>query len=112
VLAAVERHVFEEMSEPVLIVFLVKRAGLDEQPQRGAALGFFVRTHRVAQAVGERAEMHGGVGLEIAALLGKRNRCAQRDNQGKPQRRVGKFPHDLSNGAEHLRGNSIKISET
>ena len=35
--AAVERHVLDEVREPLLIVGLVERAGLDREPQRARA---------------------------------------------------------------------------
>ena len=50
-LRAVERHVLDEVREPALVVFFHQRAGVDDEPELGAALGFLVGPHVVADAV-------------------------------------------------------------
>ena len=55
VLGAVERHVLDEMRQPALVVVLEHRAGVDDEPQLGAASRLPVRPHEVLQAVREPA---------------------------------------------------------
>jgi hypothetical protein len=74
VFAAVERHVFEEVGDAALVVLLVKRAGADVEAEGGAALGLGVGADGVAEAVGQGAEAHGGIGSEIGRFVGERNR--------------------------------------
>jgi len=61
VLGAVERHVFDEVGQPLLVVVLVHRACAHHQPQRGALFRFGVGAHVVAQTVGQGARGHGRV---------------------------------------------------
>ena len=83
VLAAVERHVFEEMRDPALVVLLVQRTGEHEQPQRSPALGLAVRVDDVAQSVLQHAEFRRRVGFEIARFMreARRDREERRDEQ-------------------------------
>ena len=53
---AVERHVLDEVREPALIVVFEDRAGVDDEPELGAALRLLVRADVVAQAVRQRAD--------------------------------------------------------
>ena len=48
---AVEAHVLDEMRQPALVVVFEHRAGVDDEPQFGAALRLRVRADVVAQAV-------------------------------------------------------------
>ena len=52
--AAVERHVLDEVREPLLVVGLLDRAGLDHQPQRHPFLGPPVLPDEVLQPVRQR----------------------------------------------------------
>ena len=51
-----KRHVFDEMRQPALVVVLEHRAGVDHQPQLGAASRLPVRPHEVLQAVRQPAD--------------------------------------------------------
>ena len=53
---AVERHVLDEVREPALVVVLEHRAGVDHEPELGAALRLLVGADVVAQAVRQRAD--------------------------------------------------------
>ena len=52
---SVEAHVFNEMRQPPLIVVLEHRAGVDDEPEFGAALRLRVRPDEVLHAVGKPA---------------------------------------------------------
>ena len=83
VLAAVERHVFEEMRDPALVVLLMQRTGEHEQTQRSPAPRLAVRVDDVAQPVLQHAELRRRVGFEIARLMreARRGREQRRDEQ-------------------------------
>ena len=49
--AAVERHVLDEMREPLLVVGFLQRSGLDRQPQGHALLRPGVLAHEILEAV-------------------------------------------------------------
>ncbi len=53
---AFELHVLDEMRQSLLVVVFQHRTGLDDEPQFGAAAGFAVGAHVIAQAVGQRAD--------------------------------------------------------
>ena len=53
---AFELHVFDKVRQPLLVVVFQHGAGLDDEPQFGAAGGFPVRAHVVAQAVRQCAD--------------------------------------------------------
>ena len=69
-----------EIGEPALVVVFLERAGVDEEPQRRAALGLVVRHDGVTHTVRQRAETHRGVGFQVARLVGKRDGGADRDD--------------------------------
>ena len=53
VLRAVEGHVLDQVSHPLLIVVFKNRASLDDEPEFRALFGFRVGTDVVAQTVGQ-----------------------------------------------------------
>jgi hypothetical protein len=61
VLRAVERHVLDEVGEPLLVVVLEHRAGVHRQAQLGPLLGAPVGADVVAEPVRQSADPHGRI---------------------------------------------------
>ena len=104
VLAAVERHVLDEMRQAQLIVALLDRPGLDGEAERHALLGARVLPDVELEAVGQRARPDGRVerqdriGSECSRLHRARRllrherlaRGERQDNKRKKRDRAGK----------------------
>ena len=91
--AAVERHVFEEVGEAALGVGLVERAGGDDETEGGARARFGVGADGVANAVGERAGVDGGIGGEIG-LAGGGGEEQRRARVGEAREDEGRLTND------------------
>ena len=86
VLAAVERHVLEEVGEAALVLVFVDGADLDGEAGADAAAGFGVAEEGVAQAVVELAPLDGRVDGQVTGLVGKIGRRG-RERRGQEQQR-------------------------
>ena len=54
----IERHVLDEVREPLLIIILENRAGVHDQTQLGALLRLLVAAHVVAQSIRQRPDAY------------------------------------------------------
>ena len=66
---AVERHVFQEVGQALLLGRFVQRAGMDAQAQRGLAAGRGVLHHHIAQAVGQGPKPHPRIRRQVGIAL-------------------------------------------
>jgi len=70
--SAVERGVFDEVSEAELVRLLENRPGVDDQTQLGSLLRLSVLSDVVMETVGQGADSHFGIGGERRAERGRR----------------------------------------
>ena len=87
---AAEGHVLDEVREALLVLPLLQRAGLDDEPHGDRAGRQGVLLDRVAQAIGQRAERHLRVGLQVARRLrplrDRGHARAHREDEGRDER--------------------------
>src|SRR5690606_9816951 len=62
----VEGHVLDEMGKSLLVLILMKRAGVDPEPERGRAGRGGIAPERIMHAVGKDTEADGFVRNEVA----------------------------------------------
>src|SRR5262249_48978602 len=86
--ASVERHVLDEVSEPLLFVGFEERTSLDRQTQRDGLLGPGILPNEIFQPVGKVAGSNGGIEgkwlLEVDARR-RRLRGLRRDDPREQQ---------------------------
>ena len=80
--AAAEGEVLKVVREAALVVVFLKGAGDDEEAEGGSVFRLGVGEDGVAEAVFEGAEADGGVGAEVAVLVGENRRGGRRDGEG------------------------------
>ena len=83
--AAIEGHVLDEVREPLLIVLLVHRAGLDRQLEADALF----RARVAADVVGEPVRQRPGADRRVEREL-LRRRKSRRRRLPRPSRRSGR----------------------
>ena len=79
----VEGHVLEEVGEPLLVVVLHERSGVDEEAHADAIRRFGVREDGVAQPVFEQSPFHRRIGGDVAALVSEGDRVGGGEEAGK-----------------------------
>ena len=66
---AAENHVFHEVGKPPLIVALLERTGANQEAECYPPTRLSVAQDDGAETVGQRTEMHRGIGNEVAGNL-------------------------------------------
>ena len=67
---AIESHVLDEMRHATLVISFAQRAHIEHHPHRRDIGWSLIGQDRIAQAILEPAIAHGGIGSEIAGILG------------------------------------------
>ena len=104
--AAVEGHVLKEVGEAALVIGFVEGTGEDDEAEAGALLGLVIGEDDVVEAVGQLAEAGGGVGFQIAALVGEAG-CLGRSGGGDAEdgeRQEGENERGKGEGVEATHG--------
>ena len=99
--AAAERHMLEEVSEPLLLVPLLERAGADAHAHGDAVARRLIVHDRVAQAVGQHAEADARIGLAAGIVLCPATGLLQWRLLGEERRGRGKQQRSNENAIFH-----------
>jgi hypothetical protein len=107
VACAVERHVLDDVREPLLVVLFEDGSGPDDEPQLRALLGFRVGADVIPQPVGERRPDDRGIdGYRLAQRERFRARIGNRRAAGR-LRAAGTAERTHEDGdRQHARGTS------